>query len=284
MINLVVRNVCDDDHLFSDGYRSWANRFGPYDVLLYLNEAGDLMSRYLSAHEGLHVFGAADEYLGDLAGADCVEHIDCELQFGYLRVPNRNGIVCNSNRCIMLGGAEGLCEWTRGQIGWRDTNGDGIFDPIQRPSGRTISLGSNTHPFSIGDRAFITRVGSYVTDVRVSEWNSTPPYGRVSWDGMNCDGAVQPPGAYEIYRNGGQPWTQSLSANTTVPELSFQLDLAPTYWGPHELRCWGGDPEFGLATIRARAIPAGGGTKDSLVILRDETVNSSTSCAFGSAA
>jgi hypothetical protein len=78
------------------------------------------------AHETAHIFGAADEY----AESKC----DCQERWGFLQVENGNCELGAEHHepCIMSHNAWAMCEFTRGHLGWRDSNGDGVFDPLDR--------------------------------------------------------------------------------------------------------------------------------------------------------
>jgi len=79
------------------------------------------------AHETAHIFGAADEY----AESKC----DCQERWGYLQVENGNCELGAERHepCIMSHNAWAMCEFTRAHLGWRDSNGDGVFDPLDPP-------------------------------------------------------------------------------------------------------------------------------------------------------
>jgi hypothetical protein len=82
---------------------------------------------HVTAHEAAHIFGAADEY----AESKC----DPKQRFGYLRVENGNCELGTQSPvpCIMARNTWAMCDYTRGQLGWRDSNGNGILDPIDLP-------------------------------------------------------------------------------------------------------------------------------------------------------
>lgn len=65
------------------------------------------------AHETCHLFGAADEY------GNCI----CGGSNGFLGIPNNNCVNCagTHERCLMERNEFVMCQWTRGQIGWRDS-------------------------------------------------------------------------------------------------------------------------------------------------------------------
>lgn len=105
----------------------FAYAFKPRVVMDYdLDNWGvDDMDRVV-AHETAHIFGAADEY----AESKC----SCEERFGYLQVENGNCELCAAHHvpCIMSHNAWAICEYTRQQLGWRDSNGDGVLDPLDQ--------------------------------------------------------------------------------------------------------------------------------------------------------
>ncbi len=103
----------------------FAYAFKPRVVLHYDMDGWgtDDMDR-VAAHETGHIFGAADEY----AESKCSGH----ERFGYLQVENGN---CELDAtqpipCIMSHNTWAMCEYTRGHLGWRDSNGDGVLDPL----------------------------------------------------------------------------------------------------------------------------------------------------------
>ena len=85
---------------------------------------------HILRHEQGHIFGASDEAHG--AWPDCASFSACSEQFGYLDVENGNcDFSCTTNvECVMRAGADALCIHSRSHIGWRDTDFDGIPDPI----------------------------------------------------------------------------------------------------------------------------------------------------------
>jgi len=76
-------------------------------------------------HEILHAFGAEDEYDADRCYS-C--NYSSSADFFY---PNGNCITCdNTVPCIMKADDKSMCNYTRGQIGWGDHDGDGILDSL----------------------------------------------------------------------------------------------------------------------------------------------------------
>ena len=133
---------------FPDGAFAYVyDVFGPYAVTTWNND--DYTPRLYDgvlAHEIGHIFGALDEYAPPTRGYPSTGN----LYSGYLWVQNRNAVVGGKTNdvCIMRGGEEGIdayegvpyegqavtyggiCPSTRGQIGWRDANGNGIADVV----------------------------------------------------------------------------------------------------------------------------------------------------------
>lgn len=107
----------------------FAYAFKPRIVLNYdLDGWGVSDMDRVVAHETGHIFGAGDEY----AESKC----DRQERFGYLQVENGNCELGTTNPvpCLMSHNTWALCDYTRGQLGWRDSNGDGILDLLdQRP-------------------------------------------------------------------------------------------------------------------------------------------------------
>jgi len=123
----VVDSSADPDGMFADDWFAYAYVNGPFVVMTYDNDNWgiDDMDSVL-AHETGHIFGAGDEY--------CIEGYACcdpTEYYGYLRIQNTN---CQRDPiCIMNDSAEGwalnaVCSVTRQQIGWRDSDSDGVPD------------------------------------------------------------------------------------------------------------------------------------------------------------
>jgi len=118
------------------------------------------------AHETGHIFGALDEYADAGISADRVS--------GYLGVPTSNSQVDGHTDygCIMRGGLEPyrlhqLCPCSAGQVGWRDSDGDGILDPVDTEvrvtlaierdhDGITLMGGANDEPYPSTTRTPLT--------------------------------------------------------------------------------------------------------------------------------
>jgi len=117
----VVDSSNDPDGCFTDEKPDGSGKMfayayigGPFLVMTYDNDGWgiDRMNR-VCAHEIGHIFYATDEY------DDTVEYS------GYLNVPDTP-----HSGCLMDTASLCLSSGTRGQIGWRDSDGDGIPDIV----------------------------------------------------------------------------------------------------------------------------------------------------------
>ncbi len=123
----VVDSSKDSDGLFDDGTYAYAYVGGPFAVMTYDNGTWGIGNmNAVAAHEILHPFYALDEYTAS----------PCGEASGYLGVENFNSVAtCPSDvLCLMRAdlaaafGADSVCWYTRGQVGWRDADGDSILD------------------------------------------------------------------------------------------------------------------------------------------------------------
>jgi hypothetical protein len=106
---------------------------------------------YVAKHELGHTFLAGDEYCSP--GYAC-----CNFgNYGYLSVYNGNCEDGNpaSVGCVMKNNTNFVCPYTEGQLGWRDTDADGLPDPIDNVVTNTL----NAHPSPTGLHA-LTFTGS----------------------------------------------------------------------------------------------------------------------------
>lgn len=126
----VVDSSADPDDRFSDGYFAYAYLGGPFMVLTYGNgNYGPHHMKAVAAHEVGHIFHALDQYRE--------ARIPCTRRSGYLDVENQNSEygVCASNersimRLPMYYASDALDPYAAAQIGWRDSDNDGILDPV----------------------------------------------------------------------------------------------------------------------------------------------------------
>lgn len=137
-IIFVVDSKNDVDGKFTDGKFSYAYYGGPFMMTTYDNETYGIANMdSVVAHEVGHIFYALDQYYG--------AHLDCKVKAGYLAIENQNseyneaGGNCRSNRpSIMRGGVtpfvdRALDDYGAAQVGWKDSDNDGIFDILDIP-------------------------------------------------------------------------------------------------------------------------------------------------------
>ena len=133
---IVVDSLNDSDGQFPDGHFAWAYIGGPYAVMTYDNDSYTISRMpVVATHETGHIFGAADEYCAP--GYSC-----CDFRsYGYLSVYNGNCERDNlsSVPCMMRDSADNVCQYSFGQVGWRDTDSDGKPDPVDTPVANAIA-------------------------------------------------------------------------------------------------------------------------------------------------
>ncbi|MCX7683428.1 MAG: hypothetical protein N2508_15915 [Anaerolineae bacterium] len=126
----VVDSSADPDDRFSDGYFAYAYLGGPFMVLTYGNgNYGPQNMKAVAAHEIGHIFYALDQYRE--------ARIPCTRRSGYLDAENQNSEhgSCVSNRgsimrLPMYYVSNALDPYAAAQVGWRDSDGDNILDPL----------------------------------------------------------------------------------------------------------------------------------------------------------
>ena len=124
----VADSLKDADDMFPNFTSAFAYLYGPYMVMTYDNgtAAGPwrlLRMNQVFAHETGHIFGAPDEYQAPTCTCS---------NYGYLGVTNGNCVYCTGSQatCVMVSNALALCTFTPGHVGWRDSDGDTILDPV----------------------------------------------------------------------------------------------------------------------------------------------------------
>jgi len=218
----VVDSSNDVNGKFADGRFAFAalNPFGggPYVFMTYDNSSyGVGNMNAVTAHEVGHVFGAKDQYGG------CT----CETTAGYLYYENQNcvsGCMLNENS-IMKNSITSyyLCAvdiYARGQIGWVDSDDDGILDIVDTvPS---LTLGTPYSP--------------YLLRYQLSGWSTVTPmptlnpnYNTVT---INTITSVE-------YRLDDGPWAEATASDGAFdsPEESYEIDVTIEGGANYTLEC-----------------------------------------------
>ena len=157
-----LRNLNQTDwayiiNVYKGNGRASAYLFGPR-LNLY---STDLRGGETVRHETMHVFGATDQYCPDA----CKSPIS---RWGYLRVVNANAQT-NDGYGFFGGRGEGVLDlmtgpqtnpptnpigvYSRGQVGWRDSDGDGILDEMDTFPESVISGNTGMNPFTYTGQA-----------------------------------------------------------------------------------------------------------------------------------
>jgi len=147
----------DADNMFPDGRFAYSTLGGPRFIMTYGNDGWGIGSMdAVMAHELGHSFYALDEY--QEAGEGCT------ARSGYLNGDNQNscypggcgGCATNTFACIMRSvsiSVAQVCVYTKGQIGWTDTDSDSIPD-ILDTSCETILYAYTPDPCSTSTPAY----------------------------------------------------------------------------------------------------------------------------------
>ncbi len=250
----VVDSLRDSNGEFTDGFFAYTyDLFGPYMVLTYDNDHyGPTYFDSVMAHEMGHVFGALDEYYmppssGYPSGSD--------LHSGYLWVRNANAENSFGRAplpCIMRGGDVGIiayldrdvCPSTRGQVGWRDADQDGIPNVVD-------TLPSFTLPQpTVADDGTLSAAGT----VRENPW---PRGGKPPLQAFSHDISVYVPHDV-LYRVDGGAWSPATATDADhafdEPLEPFTLSAGPLANGHHLLEL---QATTGNAATLARDVWAG---------------------------
>jgi len=153
----VVDSSHDDDHRFADGGFAYAYLGGPFLVMTYGNGGYGIHNMdAVAAHEIGHIFWALDQYHA--------ARQSCTRRSGYLGVENLNSQYggCPSDEPSIMRGqvasyaSSDIDPYARGQIGWRDSDGDGILDPLDT----TLSIVSSGYVTHVAHSNVLTFTGS----------------------------------------------------------------------------------------------------------------------------
>ena len=181
----VVDSSNDPDGCFNDlGPDKWsafAYRGGPFLVMTYDNNGYGISNMdFVTAHETCHIFYATDEYNGETETS------------GYLGIQDNE-----YSGCMMhLSNTWWLCQASKEQLGWRDTDNDGIQDIVDTFSitnlnpyfpdptsdnvltynGSTSEIPyPNTNPSGTGRDLTINTIKDVEFRINSGIWNSTIP-------------------------------------------------------------------------------------------------------------
>ncbi len=216
----VADSSADGDGRFADGYFAYAYIGGPYMVMTTDNSGYSINNMdAVAAHEMGHIFRALDQYAA--AG------MKCDYQSGYLGVKNGNSLAggdCESDApSIMRGGVSPFLNgsvdfYARGQVGWWDSDADGVLDPVDAAPEITAHLdaveGENADLLTFSGQAWQAPVPSpNLSDVSIS---------RIASVGARVDGAA---------------WTEATPTDGAFDTLSetFRLQVGPLAPGLHTL-------------------------------------------------
>jgi len=185
-ILFIVDSSNDADGCFPEGYDAGAIIGGPF-VISTTRWINGFMDAIL-AHEICHLFYATDEYNG-------VREFS-----GYLNCPDADGAIC-----LMTSNAWRLCKATQQQLGWRDTDGDGIPDIIDTFPKITMDM----HQYQEAN-GILTYTG-FVTE---DPYHNSNPYSRPRW-----------PDWQEVFFR--IPKTRRSITVNTITKVEYRIDDGP---------------------------------------------------------
>jgi len=220
----IVDSSNDPDGKFADGsYFAYAYLGGPFLVMTYKNDEWgiDNMDR-VTAHEIGHIFYATDEYDGETEYS------------GYLNVSDVEG-----SGALMDTADWRLSTGTQGQIGWRDTDSDGIQDIVDTFPDTKLVL----YPLNQTDNSTFTYSG-FTTEVPYPNNN---PYGTGRDVTINTITKVE-------YRIDSGEWLEASPVDGAFDEAveNFTFTTSPLSSGTHIIEVRGvnsvGNIELSYAT------------------------------------
>jgi parallel beta-helix repeat protein len=208
----VVDSSNDADGAFTDNSFAYAYLGGPLLVMTYDNKGwGIARMGNVTAHEMGHIFYATDEYN------------DIPDYSGYLNVLD----IDNSGALMDVSVLEsGLSNGTRGQIGWRDTDGDGIQDIVDTFPDTIL----NSYSPDPTNKSTLTYTGT-VTEIPYPNNN---PYGTGRDVTINTITNVE-------FRVDGGAWINATSDDGSFDEFeeSFSFTTPPLSPGTHIIKVRG---------------------------------------------
>ncbi|RME75294.1 MAG: hypothetical protein D6784_08200 [Chloroflexi bacterium] len=214
----VVDSSNDADNYFSNGYFAYAYLGGPFLVMTYGNNGyGPSNMDAVAAHEVGHIFYALDQYYSAAR--------PCDQRSGYLYVENQNSQYgnCALNTASIMRGQitpytlGAVDPYAAGQIGWRDSDGDNILDPLD--VGLPVTIGQVS---TDGSRAEVTGTASITPYPSAFPYHPSVTINRLT--------GVQ-------YRLDGGSWQNAAAADGQFDgvEEAFQILLDPLAPGAYML-------------------------------------------------
>jgi len=214
-ILFIVDSSNDADGCFPDGYDAGAIIGGPF-VISTTRWIDSALLEAILAHEISHLFYATDEYNG-------IKEFS-----GYLNVSDADGACC-----LMTSNARKICEATQEQLGWRDTDEDGIPDIVD--TFPEIIFDTNQYQLNDGTLTFT----GYVTEVPYPNCN---PYSRPRWPDWQEVFFRIPKTRKSItintitsveYRINNGPWTNATPVDGSFDEAQeyFALNISASLLG-----------------------------------------------------
>ncbi|HVP57701.1 MAG TPA: T9SS type A sorting domain-containing protein [bacterium] len=195
----VINDINDGDGMFTDGRFGYTMLGGPKTVMTYKDDGWGIANMdAVLAHELEHDFYALDEYQD--AGTPCT------ATSGYLNIENQNseypngpgGCLTNVRYCIMRSmplSVARICTYTKGQIGWNDTDNDSIPDILDTCPETTLN------PYAPDPDT--TQTPTYSGTATVTKLHNLNPNGKHNDITLNYIAKVE-------WRVDGGPWADAI--------------------------------------------------------------------------
>jgi parallel beta-helix repeat protein len=186
IILFIVDSSNDADGCFLEGYNAGAIIGGPFVISTIRMVDGNMDD--ILAHEICHLFYATDEY-------NMVEEFS-----GYLNCSDADSVYC-----LMTRNARRICQATQEQLGWRDTDEDGIPDIID--TFPKITLDMRNYQETDGTLIY----SGFVTE---DPYPNSNPYSRPRW-----------PDWQEVFFR--IPKTRKSITINTITKVEYRVDDGP---------------------------------------------------------
>jgi len=201
----VVNSLNDADGRFPDDTVAYAYLGGPFQVMTYDNSGYGIGNMdYVCAHETGHIFYATDEYNGRTEYS------------GYLNEVDNDSV----STCLMKRFSWVLCENSRRQVGWRDTDKDNIFDILDVPPETTL-ISYTPDPTS-------DNTPTYNGKASVSIYPNTNPNSQNKGIGISINTITS-----AEYRIDGGGWLSVTDGNFNQPAMYFTFTTSIVSDGQH---------------------------------------------------